>query len=377
MKKTLLSLAVASSLVLVGCGEAEQGNRNAVAPNVVAMESTTVMHQQSKTYVGRVQAVEDANITAQVSGYLKDRLFIEGQLVEKGDVLYQIEPSSFDAQVATAKASLAQAHASLKKAEMDFKRGKNLLPKGNISKSEFDTLTAAKLSAEAQVEAAEAQLNLANVNLSHTQITAPFTGRISSSNVSIGDLVSPSSGPLTTIVSLDPIHTSFNVSERERLEFGMDKVKGDGEGAAKALEVVIKLENGNVYEHKGKLDFIGNRINLNTGTIALRASVANPDHALLPGQHVRVAIQEQTPEEVVVIPRRAVQTDLEGDFIMIVAKGNIAERRNITLGKQTEQGVIVTEGLAKGEQVVTQGLQRVRNGMPVNIQDSDSANTGA
>lgn len=157
----------------------------------------------------------------------------------------------------------------------------------------------------------------------------------------------------------------------------MDKVKGDGEGAAKALEVVIKLENGNVYEHKGKLDFIGNRINLNTGTIALRASVANPDHALLPGQHVRVAIQEQTPEEVVVIPRRAVQTDLEGDFIMIVAKGNIAERRNITLGKQTEQGVIVTEGLAKGEQVVTQGLQRVRNGMPVNIQDSDSANTGA
>lgn len=377
MKKKLLSLAIVSSLILVGCGEAENGNQQAAAPNVVAVESTTIMHQQSKTYVGRVEAVEDASISAQVSGYLKERLFIEGQFVEKGDVLYQIDPLSFEAQVATAKASLSQANAALKKAELDFKRGKNLLPKGNISQSEFDSLTSTKLGAEAQVEAAEAQLKLANVNLSHSQIVAPFSGRISSSNVSIGDLVSPSSGPLTTIVSLDPIHTSFNVSERERLDFGMDKVSGDGAGAANALDVLIELENGDVYEHKGKLDFIGNRINLNTGTISLRASVDNPEHALLPGQHVRVAIQEQSAEEVIVIPRKSVQTDLEGNFIMIITEGNIAERRNIEMGRQTAEGVIVTKGLSKDERVITQGLQRVRNGMPVNVTNSDTANTGA
>ncbi|WP_104402633.1 efflux RND transporter periplasmic adaptor subunit [Vibrio penaeicida] len=377
MKKKLLSLAIVSSLILVGCGEVENGNQQAVAPNVVAVESTTIMHQQSKTYVGRVEAAEDASISAQVSGYLKERLFIEGQFVEKGDVLYQIDPLSFEAQVATAKASLSQAHAALKKAELDFKRGKNLLPKGNISQSEFDSLTSTKLGAQAQVEAAEAQLKLANVNLSHSQIVAPFSGRISSSNVSIGDLVSPSSGPLTTIVSLDPIQTSFNVSERERLDFGMDKVSGDGAGAANALDVVIELENGDVYEHKGKLDFIGNRINLNTGTISLRASVDNPEHALLPGQHVRVAIQERSAEEVIVIPRKSVQTDLEGNFVMVVTEGNIAERRNIEMGRQTAEGVIVTEGLSKDERVITQGLQRVRNGMPVNVTNSDTANTGA
>ncbi|MBD1559458.1 efflux RND transporter periplasmic adaptor subunit [Vibrio sp. S9_S30] len=377
MKKKLLSLAIVSSLVLVGCGEAGNGNQQAVAPNVVAVESTTIMHQQSKTYIGRVEAVEDASISAQVSGYLKDRLFIEGQFVEKGDVLYQIDPLSFEAQVATAKASLSQANAALKKAELDFKRGKNLLPKGNISQSEFDSLTSAKLGALAQVEAAEAQLKLANVNLSHSKIVAPFSGRISSSNVSIGDLVSPSTGPLTTIVSLDPIQASFNVSERERLDFGMDKVNGDGAGAANALDVVIELENGEVYEHKGKLDFIGNRINLNTGTISLRASVENPDHALLPGQHVRIAIQERSAEEVVVIPRKAVQTDLEGNFIMIITKGDIAERRNIDMGRQTAQGVIITQGLSKNERVITQGLQRVRNGMPVNVTHSDTVNTGA
>ena len=192
-----------------------------------------------------------------------------------------------------------------------------------------------------------------------------------------GDLLSPSSGPLTTIVSLDPIHTSFNGSERERLDFGMDKVSGDGAGAANALDVLIELENGDVYEHKGKLDFIGNRINLNTGTISLRASVDNPEHALLPGQHVRVAIQEQSAEEVIVIPRRSVQTDLEGNFIMIITEGNIAERRNIEIGRQTAEGVIVTKGLSKDERVITQGLQRVRNGMPVNVTNSDTANTGA
>ncbi|RTZ17412.1 efflux RND transporter periplasmic adaptor subunit [Vibrio aquaticus] len=368
MKKTLLFTALSSAIFLVGCGDNSQGQKQMPAQLVVAEQAQYSPHQHSQSYIGRIEAVEDTNITAQVTGYLQTRHFNEGQMVEKGQLLYSIEPSSFEAQLASAKATLAQANASLKKAELDFERGKNLLPKGSISQSEFDNLNAVLLGSQAQVEAAKAHIHLAEVNLSYTQIRAPFAGRIAQSKVSTGDLVSPQSGILTTLVSLDPVHTSFSISERERLQLGMDKVKG--EGSAESIEVQVVLENGQPFEHIGKLDFLGNRIDLNTGTIAMRAEVDNPDYRLLPGQHIRVELREKQTQDVIVIPRRAVQTDLEGNFVMVVAQGNVAERRNVELGTQLEQGVIVKNGLKAEEQVITQGLQRIRNGVPVRFADT-------
>lgn len=284
MKKTLLFSALTSAILLSGCGEKNQGLSQTPAPVVVAEQTKIIPHQSSKAYIGRVEAVEDTNITAQVTGYLQKRHFEEGQMVEKGQLLYTIEPSSFKAQVESAKASVAQANAALKKAELDFQRGKNLLPRGSISQSEFDNLNAALLGAKAQLEAGKAQLHLAKVNLSYTQIKAPFAGRIAQSRVSTGDLVSPQSGVLTTLVSLDPVHASFSISERERLEMGMDKVQADNASEADLVEVQIILENGHKFEHLGKLDYLGNRINLDTGTIAMRAEVPNTEYRLLPGQ---------------------------------------------------------------------------------------------
>ncbi|WP_428796103.1 efflux RND transporter periplasmic adaptor subunit [Vibrio kasasachensis] len=368
MKKTLLATALITSLFLVGCGESSQGTPQTLAPLVVAEPVMATSHQQSKSYIGRVEAVEDTNLTAQVSGYLKDRHFEEGQMVEAGQLLYTIEPSSFEAQLAATKASLAQAKAALKKAQLDFTRGKNLLPKGSISQSEFDHLTASLLGAEAQVESANAQLSLAEVNLSFTQIRAPFSGRISSSQVSTGDLVSPQSGVLTTLVSLDPVHTSFSVSERERLEMGMDNFKGNGNKESTAVEVKLILENGQSYDHLGKLDFLGNRIELNTGTLAMRAIVPNPDYRLLPGQHIRIELREKAKTDVLLVPRRAVQTDLEGHFVMLVSEGNVAERRNVEIGRQLDEGIIVRSGISSDDVVITQGLQRVRNGVPVRFE---------
>ncbi|MFV8453051.1 efflux RND transporter periplasmic adaptor subunit, partial [Vibrio campbellii] len=351
-----------------GCGEASNAQKGAPAPLVVTQDVTIIDYQPSKSYIGRIEAVEDTNITAQVSGYLEARHFDEGQMVEKGQLLYSIEPSSFEAQVASAKAALAQAKAALKKAELDHQRGKNLLPRGSISQSEFDALTATLLGARAELEAANAQLKLAEVNLSYTQIRAPFSGRISDSKVSTGDLLSPSSGILTTLVSLDPVHTSFSVSERERLNLGMDGIKGDGSAESSGVEVQLELENGEYFEHLGQLDFLGNRINTQTGTIAMRAVVPNPDQKLLPGQHIKVNLRDKNAKDVIVIPRRAVQTDLEGDFAMVMAEGNVAERRNVELGAQVEQGIIIKDGLDKDDTVITQGLQRVRNGVEVRIQ---------
>ncbi|EMI4300194.1 efflux RND transporter periplasmic adaptor subunit [Vibrio vulnificus] len=364
--KPIVGLIVASAL-LAGCEDKALQQHNTMAPLVVTQEVLMLDYQPSNAYIGRVEAVEDTNITAQVSGYLKARHFEEGQLVEKGALLYTIEPSSFEAQVASAKASLAQAKASLKKAELDHQRGKNLLPRGSISQSEFDALTAGLLGAQAQLEAANAQLKLADVNLSYTQIRAPFSGRISDSKVSTGDLVSPSSGILTTLVSLDPIHTAFSISERERLALGIERIKGDGSTPSAGVEVHLQLENGKEYPHLGRLDYLGNRIDTKTGTIALRAVVENPDHQLLPGQHIKVNLREKQAQSVVVVPRRAVQTDLEGHFVMVMTPGEVAERRNVSLGAQVEQGVVIRQGLTLDDVVITQGLQRVRNGMQVRV----------
>ncbi|MCR9574462.1 multidrug efflux RND transporter periplasmic adaptor subunit VmeY [Vibrio alginolyticus] len=366
-KKPLVAL-MAATAILAGCGEANNAQTKGQAPLVVTQDVTVIDYQPSKSYIGRIEAVEDTNITAQISGYLKARHFEEGQMVEKGQLLYSIEPSSFEAQVASAKAALAQAKAALKKAELDHTRGKNLLPRGSISQSEFDALTAALLGARAELEAANAQLKLAEVNLSYTQIRAPFSGRISDTKVSTGDLVSPSSGVLTTLVSLDPVHTSFSVSERERLAMGMDQVKGDGSAESNRVEVQLELENGQFFEHLGKLDFLGNRIDTKTGTIAMRALVPNPEQKLLPGQHIKVNLRDKNTKDVIVIPRRAVQTDLEGDFVMVMAEGSVAERRNVELGPQVEQGIIIREGLDQEDTVITQGLQRVRNGLEVRLQ---------
>ncbi|MGR5206255.1 multidrug efflux RND transporter periplasmic adaptor subunit VmeY [Vibrio sp. PNB23_22_7] len=369
-KKPLVAL-MAATAILAGCGEANNAQKGSQAPLVVTQDVTIIDYQPSKSYIGRIEALEDTNITAQVSGYLEARHFDEGQMVEKGQLLYSIEPSSFAAQVASAKAALAQAKAALKKAELDHQRGKNLLPRGSISQSEFDALTATLLGARAELEAANAQLKLAEVNLSYTQIRAPFSGRISDSKVSTGDLLSPSSGILTTLVSLDPVHTSFSVSERERLSLGMDGIKGDGSAESSSVEVQLELENGEYYTHLGQLDFLGNRINTQTGTIAMRALVPNPEQQLLPGQHIKVNLRDKNTKDVLVVPRRAVQTDLEGNFVMVMAEGNIAERRNVKLGSQVDQGIIISEGLKKDETVITQGLQRVRNGVEVRVQSPD------
>lgn len=377
MPKKLIVASLVSVALLTGCGEATNARQNAPAPLVQTQAVEVVPHQQSKTYIGRMDAVEDTAITAQVSGYLTERHFKEGQIVEKGQLLYSIEPSSFEAQVASAKAKLSEAQAALKKAELDYNRGQNLVKNKNISQAEYDALTATLMSARAQLEAGRAQLKVAEVNLSYTSIRAPFTGRISDSKVSKGDLLSPSSGVLTTLVSMDPIYASFSISERERLALGMDQIEGDGSDESNGVDVNIILEDGRVFEQHGKIDFLGNRINLNTGTLAMRAVVDNPNQRLLPGQHVRVELMEKQASDVVTVPRRAVQTDLEGDFVMVVTEGNMAERRNVALGPQVDSGVIIQSGLKHTDVVITQGLQRVRNGIPVRIDDQKSAEQGA
>jgi membrane fusion protein (multidrug efflux system) len=368
VNKTSVVVSLISVALLSGCGDSTSSQTEAPLPLVKVEQTSVISYKANKSYVGRIEAMEDTAIVAQVTGYLTSRHFKDGQTVEKDQLLYQIEPASYEAQVASAKAAVAQAEASVKQTTNDFERAEELLPKGSISQAEYDNRLAANLGSIAQLEAAKAQLTAADVSLSYTQIKAPFAGRIDSTSVSIGDLLSPSVGELTTVVSMDPIHATFQISERERIEMGLDRYSGDVSQSTETPDVTIILENDEEHEEIGRLNFIGNRVDLNTGTIALRALIPNPNHTLLPGQNIRVKISSENATDVIVIPRRAVQTDIEGDFIMLVSEGNVAERRLVELGASVEGGVIIKTGLSETDKVIVEGLQRVRNGMPVRIE---------
>ncbi len=354
-------------------------------PEVVVQAVTLEPYQPKSSYVGRLHAKDDVTIQAKVTGYLLSRDFREGDLVQQGDVLYTIDPAEYEAALARAEADLAAAQANLSNTERNYKRGRELLPKGAISEAEMDNLTATKLDAEANLKAAEAQIKSAQVNLDYTTIKAPITGRIGRTQLSPGDLVGPNSGDLTTLVSIDPIQALFQVSEaiyittRTRVgEGGLPSVRD-----LRDIEVSLELTNGLIYPQVGRIDYFSNRIDENTGTLEARASIPNPDGVLVPGQYVRVVLQDTHLLEGLFIPQAAVQADQQGSFVLIVDSNSKVQRRNVDLSDRLDENVLVNRGVDEGDQVIVRGLQQVRPGSTVKFrtlpkaEDSDAPDTDA
>ncbi|WP_157976600.1 efflux RND transporter periplasmic adaptor subunit [Parahaliea mediterranea] len=351
-------------LGLAACTE-----ESAPPPTVEVVVDTVVSEpfQPRSAYVGRLQARDDVTIQAKVTGYLVSRDFREGELVSAGDVLFTIDDSEYKAALARAKADLASARAGQANAERNFKRGQELLPKGAISQAEMDDLTAKKLDAEARIESAKAQVTSAEVNLSFTVIKAPITGRIGRSRVSPGDLVGPTSGDLTTLVSIDPIEALFQVSEATYVSTVSEHIGELDPAALQSVEVTLELTNGVAYPEVGHIDYFANRIDAATGTMEARASIPNPKSILVPGQYVRVILQDTNLMQGLFMPQAAVQADQQGSFVLVVNESGVVERRNVELGDRLDQSVLVREGVQAGEQVIVRGLQQVRAGMAVNV----------
>ncbi|WP_187276500.1 efflux RND transporter periplasmic adaptor subunit [Parahaliea maris] len=364
MKLRVLML-VASVLLVVGCSE-----EAAVPPpiNVVVDEVVAEPYQPKSTYVGRLQARDDVAIQAKVTGYLSSREFREGERVDAGDVLYTIDDSEYRAALARAKALMASATAAQANAERNFKRGQELLPKGAISQAEMDDLLARKLDADAQIESARAEVTSAEVSLSYTVIKAPISGRIGRSSASPGDLVGPNSGNLTTLVSIDPIEALFQISEATYVS-ALDHQEGNvlTPESLNSIEVTLELTDGVVYPEVGRIDYFANRIDANTGTLETRAEIPNPDSILVPGQYVRVILQDTNLLQGLFMPQAAVQADQQGPFVLVVNSNNIIERRNVELGDRFGLHILVRRGVEEGEPVVVRGLQQVRPGMTVQV----------
>jgi len=368
-KKHLVLAAALAGLFTLGVGLAVyHGQADAAAAaaapapaaatvDVAEVASRAVTEWQQ--YSGRLEAVERVEILPQVSGILTAVHFKDGSLVKKGELLFTIDPRPFAAEVVRAEAQLAAMDARVAYTASDLARGERLLADNAIARRDFDEKQNAAREAKANLQAARAALNVAQLNLAYTRITAPIAGRVSRAEVTVGNLVAPGNGPaLTSLVSADRIYAAFDVDEQSYL-----KVVNGSQG--KALPIHLGLADDEGYSLKGKLSSVDNRLDSSSGTIRLRALVDNADGKLLPGLYARIRLGAASQRQALLIDEKAVGTDQAKRFVLVVGDGNQTAYREVQLGSVQEGLRVVESGLKAGERIVVNGLQRVRPGDPV------------
>jgi membrane fusion protein (multidrug efflux system) len=328
---------------------------------------------ETSEFLGRVEAVNRVNVVARVTAFLEKRLFNEGAEIKTGDELYRLERGPFEADLESKKAQVAQLQATLENAKLTTERARILLSGPAGQQSTYDAAIATQRSLEAQVQAAQAQVQSSQINLDYTDIRSPIDGKIGRTAVTEGNVVSPGSGVLTTIVGQDPMYVLFPVSVRAGLEL---RERYATRGGLDAVVIKLRLPDGRLYGETGKLDFVDNTIVQSTDTFTVRGVIANPTlhdpsttsgplRELTDNEFVTVSLEGVQPVEVLAIPRSAVLSDQQGDFVFTVGADNKAEQRRIQLGQSTPTIAAVISGLSPGDKVIVEGLQRVRPGQPV------------
>jgi len=327
----------------------------------------------SYEFNGRIQAINGVNIVPRVSAFLEQQLFAEGTDVKKGDLLYVLERPPYQAAVDVQKAAIAQAQAQLDNDKVELWRKQQLVEKSAGTQQAVDTAEATQRSRAAQVQAAQAQLEIAQINLDYTEIRSPIDGRIGRSSVTVGNVLGPNSGVLTTVVSQDPMYVLFPVPTRRAIELRQEYAEN---GGFDAVKVRLRLPDGRLYEQIGKLDFINNAIAQDTDTVTVRGGIPNPVLAsqtaggvnlreLIADEFVTVLLESVKPKEVIAVPRAAILSDQEGSYVYVVDDQNIARQRRVRLGELTPEKAGIVDGLKEGEQVIVDGVQRARPNAPV------------
>jgi len=328
---------------------------------------------ETSEFVGRVAATDRVLLTARVTSFLDERLFTEGTEVKEGDLLFRLNADQFQAEQQRQRAVLAEARARLDNTTQILQRAQSLVGTPADRRSSLDDAVWGQRSAAAQVMSAEAQLKLADINLAYTEIRAPISGKISRAAVTVGNAVGPGTGVLAAIVSQDPMDVLFPVATRVLLE--LEKRLADN-GGLRAAKVRVRLSNGTVHDQVGTIDYVDPTVAPNTDTIMLRARVPNPprrpaepgqpvDRALIDGTLVTAIVEGPTPVSAMAIPRSAVLSDQQGNYVFVVDTANKVEQRRIRLGQSTPAQAVVADGLREGESVIIEGIQRARPGAQV------------
>lgn len=317
---------------------------------------------------GRLESYRTAEVRARVPGIVLKRTFEEGAFVKQGQVLFKIDPRSYQASVQNAKAALSRAEANKVQADLKLKRYKPLVEINAISKQEYDDAIAAAKQASADVEAAKATLVNNKLNLEYATVTAPISGRIGRAMVTEGALVGQNEATLlATIQQINPIYLNLTQSSAELLKLRQMMQSGTLKDAEKSgLKVTMVMEDGSIYPHTGKLLFSDISVDPTTGELALRALFPNPDNMVLPGMFVRARLEQAVNENAITVPQQAVQHTNDGSQVIVINQENKAEIRQVKTTSAIGNRWLVTEGLQPGDRVIVEGLQKVRPGSPVN-----------
>ena len=359
-KLALLSVAVVMGGILVSCQKKTQERR--VVPPAVVTEFTVdeMLPQVTKEYVGHVRAKGEIPIPARISGIIEKMNFNDGDMVRKGDLLFEIEDDEYVANVAAAQALVDQYKAELEYAETNFKRQNTLAEKNATARASKDDAVRLYHATKAKLAEAEAKLMSAKIELGYTKIYAEIDGRMGKATYSPGNYVTPSSNPLVTLVQVTPVNIRFPVSERDLLT-----MFGSVKGVREKAELRIRTADGKMHDGWTELLLVDNKTDTSTGTIAIWFSADTTDQKLIPGGFVTVYLSEKTPNKLPFVPNTAVMTDRKGNYVYVLDGENKVSRRDVELGPLVELNQTIASGLKKGERVVATGTHKTRPGLIV------------
>lgn len=369
-------LMLSGSLALTGCDDKQDQQGGQQMPKVGVVTLKTEPLQITTELPGRTVAYRIAEVRPQVSGIILKRNFVEGSDIEAGVSLYQIDPATYQATYDSAKGDLAKAQAAANIAELTVKRYQKLLGTQYISKQEYDQALADAQQATAAVVAAKAAVETARINLAYTKVTSPISGRIGKSSVTEGALVqNGQASALATVQQLDPIYVDVTQSSNDFLRLKQELANGSLKQENGKAKVDLVTSDGIKFPQSGTLEFSDVTVDQTTGSITLRAIFPNPDHTLLPGMFVRARLQEGTKPTALLVPQQGVTRTPRGDAtVLVVGADNKVETRQIVASQAIGDKWLVTDGLKAGDRVVVSGLQKVRPGAQVKVQEITADN---
>lgn len=372
IKSGLNIIFIVSLLIvfLVGCEKKKA--LKAVPPGVEVIKTQNKNVFEYKSAIGQVVSSDHVYLYARVEGFLEKKNFFDGAFVKKGDVLFVIQRSQYQAQVEAAEAALKKEEANLINAKIEYKRYKDLAKTSAVSQEKFNVADSVYGQAMASVLSAKANLELQKLLLSYTLVKAPFSGRVGIAPYFEGELVGPSSKPLIYLTKLDPIWVEFVVPENSLVTY-IQKILKENKKIhineklllTTSLTPTLILSNGTQYKHNGIINFLDNRIDPSTGTFLMRASFSNHEELLLPGAYVTVNLKSKHKSEAILIPQATLQENQLGKYVLIVNKKNIVESRNIVTGEVYGEDILVKKGLKPGDLIIFRGIQKVRPGIEV------------
>ena len=360
------------TLMLEACGT---GEKEAQQPPLTPVKSTLAKELEMldwDDYTGRIEAMETVDIKARVSGYLEKVLFKDGDRVKKGDLLFLIDSRTYAADLKRAESELARTKSRLELAQNDFKRAERLRLSKAISDEEYDLRSKTVVENTATMHGAEAAVQTARLNYEFTQIRAPIDGRIGRELVTPGNLISGDQTTLTTIVSIDPVYVYIDTDERAVLKYRRLAATGQRANETEGrIPAQLRLIDETGYPHEGYIDYVDPRMDPSTGTLRVRALINNPDQILSPGLFAHIRIHGSAPRPVILIPERAIGTDQDQKFVWVIREDHAVEYRKVTLGRQSGSFRVINDGLDSGEEIVVDGLPKIRPGAHVQSEPLD------